>query len=230
MSTPSSPEPAPDAPASPVTGRGDPAPEIEHDLAIRAAAERLGQEFTGIGAETIESFLETSYEHFAAGARIPTFLPLMAERFSRQRLRALARVESERDRPTVLFLCPDNAGRSLLALGLFERLAGDGAVGWSGGADPATDVDGGVAAAMGERGIDLAEEFPKPWTDEIVEAADVVVTIGGVTAPELHGRRYEAWDLPDPGGQDLDTVRTIRDETELRVRDLLARLGVGVSA
>ncbi|WP_420810535.1 three-helix bundle dimerization domain-containing protein [Jiangella aurantiaca] len=224
---PSSPEPVPE---SPVTGPRDPALEIEHGLAMRAAAERLGKEFTGIGAETIESFLETSYEHFAAGARIPTFLPLMAERFSRQRLRALARVEGARDRPTVLFLCPDNAGRSLLALGLFEELAGDGAVAWSGGADPATDVDAGVATAMGERGIDLADEFPKPWTDEIVEAADVVVTMGGVTAPELPGRQYEHWDLPDPGGQDLDTVRAIRDESEQRVRDLLARLGVGVKA
>ncbi|RIQ30904.1 arsenate-mycothiol transferase ArsC [Jiangella rhizosphaerae] len=206
------------------------APAIDRDLALRLAGERLGKEFTGIGRETIDSFLETSYEHFAAGARIPTFLPLMAERFSRQRLRALARVEREQDKPTVLFLCPDNAGRSLLALGLFEHLAGDGAVGWSGGADPATDVDAGVAAAMDERGIDLADEFPKPWTDEIVEAADVVVTMGGVTAPELPGRRYEHWEVPDPAGQDLDTVRVIRDETEQRVRDLLARLGVGVDA
>lgn len=223
MSLPTSPEPVPD---SPVAGPGDPAPEIERDLALRAAAERLGKEFTGIGQETIEGFLETSYEHFAAGARIPTFLPLMAERFARQRLRALARVEGEQDKPTVLFLCPDNAGRSLLALGLFEELSGDAAVGWSGGADPATDVDAGVAAAMGERGVDFADEFPKPWTDEIVAAADVVVTIGDVQVPELPGRRYEHWDVPDPSGQDLDTVRTIRDETEQRVRDLLARLGV----
>jgi arsenate reductase len=208
-------------PSSPET------PAIDRDLALQLASERLDKEFTGIGRETIDQFLTTSYGHFAADARIPTFLPLTAERFARQRLRALARVEGERDKPTVLFLDPDNAGRSLVALGLFEDLAGDGAVGWSGGADPATDVDAVVAVAMRERGIDLVDEFPKPWTDEIVDAADVVVTMGGVTAPELPGRQYEDWDLPDPAGQDLDTVRAIRDQTEQRVRELLARLGVG---
>jgi protein-tyrosine-phosphatase len=202
------------------------APVIDRDLALRLAGERLDQEFTGIGRETIDQFLETSYEHFAAGARIPTFLPLMAERFARQRLRALARVEREEKRPTVLFLCPDNAGRSLLALGLFEELSGDGALGWSGGAEPALDIDPAVTDAMRERGVDLADEFPKPWTEEIIDAADVVVTMGGVTVPERPGQRYEQWDLPDPAGRDLDAVRAVRDQTEQRVRDLLTRLNV----
>lgn len=208
--------------STPTTG----APGIDRDLALRLAGERLDTEFAGIGRETIDRFLETSYEHFAADARIPTFLPLMAERFSRQRLRALARVERERDKPTVLFLCPDNAGRSLLALALFEELSGDGAVGWSGGAEPALDVDPAVAEAMGERGIDLADEFPKPWTEEIVGAADVVVTMGDVRLPERPGQRYEHWDVPDPAGRDLDTVRAVREQTEERVRDLLTRLNV----
>lgn len=219
-----------DVPESPVTGPGDPARELERELAMRGAAERLSSEFTDLGRETIDSYLETSYEQFAAGARIPTFLPLMAERFSRQRLRALARVEREHHKPTVLFLDPDNAGRSLLALGLFEELSGDGAVGWSGGAEPALDIDPGVAEAMAERGIDLADEFPKPWTEEIIRAADVVVIMGDVTVPELPGQRYEHWDVPDPAGQDPDTVRAIRDQAEERVRDLLTRLTAGVSA
>lgn len=220
MTTPS------DAPASPVTGPADPATAVDRELAMGAAAERLDEEFTGIGRETVDRFLETSYDHFAADARIPTFLPLMAERFARQRLRALARVEREQDKPTVLFLCPDNAGRSLLALGLFEKLSGDRAVGWSGGARPSVDIDPVVAEAMGERGIDLTDEFPKPWTDEIIEAADIVVSMGDVTVPELPAQRYEHWDLPDPAGRDLDTVRDIRDRTEEKVRDLLTRLRV----
>ncbi|TDC48377.1 low molecular weight phosphatase family protein [Jiangella ureilytica] len=212
--------------STPTTG----VPGIDRDLALRLAGERLGKEFTGIGRETIDQFLETSYEHFAAGARIPTFVPLMAERFSRQRLRALARVEREQDKPTVLFLDPDNAGRSLLALGLFEELSGDGALGWSGGAEPALDVDDGVTEAMRERSIDLGDEFPKPWTEEIIQAADVVVIMGGVAVPELPGQRYEHWDVPETAGRDLDGVRAVRDGIEEKVRDLLTRLGVGVSA
>ncbi|MBB5790598.1 low molecular weight phosphatase family protein [Jiangella mangrovi] len=204
------------------------APTIDRDLALRLAGERLDTEFPGIGRETIDSFLETSYEQFAAGARIPTFLPLMAERFSRQRLRALARVEREQAKPTVLFLDPDNAGRSLLALGLFETLSGDGAFGWSGGARPALDIDPGVADAMSERGIDLGDEFPKPWTDEIIQAADVVVIMGDVAVPELAGQRYEHWDVPETAGRDLDAVRAVRDDLEENVRDLLNRLDVGV--
>ncbi|PZF79307.1 three-helix bundle dimerization domain-containing protein [Jiangella anatolica] len=222
--------PTPDIPESPVTGPGAPPTEIEHGLAMRAAAERLNGEFTEIGRETIDRFLETSYEQFAAGARIPTFLPLMAERFSRQRLRALARVEREQDKPTVLFLDPDNAGRSLLALGLFEWLSGEYAVGWSGGAEPALDIDPGVAEAMNERGVDLGDEFPKPWTEEILDAADVVVIMGDVTVPERPGQRYERWDVPETAGRDLDGVRTIRDGLDEMVRDLLTRLDVGVRA
>jgi len=130
--------------------------------------------------------------------------------------------------PTVLFLCVHNAGRSQMALGWFNELAQGRAVAWSGGSEPAKEVNPSAVLAMAEVGIDIAREYPKPWTEEIVQAADVVVTMGcGDTCPFFPGKRYEDWDLPDPAGQDVEAVRPIRDEIERRVRDLLASLGAG---
>ncbi len=156
----------------------------------------------------------------------------MAERFARQRLRALARVEGQHDDglPTALFLCVHNAGRSQMALGFFQHLAGDRAVAWSGGSEPGVEVNPSAIEAMAERGIDISGEFPKPWTDEIVRAADAVITMGcGDACPVFPGKRYEDWALDDPAGQGVDAVRPIRDEIERRVRNLLEELGVPVS-
>jgi arsenate reductase len=133
------------------------------------------------------------------------------------------------ERPTVLFLCVHNAGRSQMALGWFTHLAGERAVAWSGGSEPADQVNPSAVQAMAEVGIDITHEHPKRWTDEIVEAADVVVTMGcGDTCPYFPGKRYEDWELDDPAGRGVDAVRPIRDEIERRVRDLLASLDVEV--
>ena len=124
--------------------------------------------------------------------------------------------------PTVLFLCVHNAGRSQMALGWFNHLAGGRAVGWSGGSEPGDKVNPSAVAAMAEVGIDIAREFPKPWTEEIVRTADVVITMGcGDACPFFPGIRYEDWQLEDPAGQGLEAVRPIRDEIEQRVRALL---------
>ena len=206
---------------------------IERDLALGIAADRLAEEFDGtFGHETISRFLESSYDQFAEQARVPTFLPLIAERFARQRLRALATVEGRHGEgvPTVLFLCVHNAGRSQMAMGFFAHFAGDRALAWSGGSEPGSQVNPAAVAAMAERGIDISGEFPKPWTDEVVRAADVVVTMGcGDTCPFFPGKRYEDWELEDPAGQGVESVRPIRDEIERRVRDLLASLDIAVS-
>jgi arsenate reductase len=131
------------------------------------------------------------------------------------------------DTPTVLFLCTHNAGRSQMALGYFNYLAGDQGVAWSGGSEPGHEINPAAVAAMAEVGIDITHEFPKPWTDEIVQAADVVVTMGcGDACPFLPGKRYENWELPDPVGQGIDAVRPIRDDVEARVRQLLVELGI----
>lgn len=205
---------------------------IEHDMALDLAARRLAEEYAGtFGPETIQQFLHTSFDQFAGRATVPNYLPLLAEQFARQRLKALAKVEGRGDDgvPIVLFLCVHNSGRSQMALGFLRHLAGDGAVAWSGGSDPASTLNPAAVAAMGERGIDITEEFPKPWTDEIVQAADVVVTMGcGDSCPIFPGKRYEDWDLDDPAGQGLEAVRPIRDEIERRVRKLLDQLDVPV--
>jgi arsenate reductase len=207
---------------------------IDQQLALTTAASNLAREFDGtFGVETIERFLHSSYDEFATRAAVKNYLPLLAERFARQRLRALAMVEGKHDSgvPVALFLCTHNAGRSQMALGFFTHLAGDAAVAWSGGSDPAGRINPSAVAVMAERGIDISGEYPKPWTDEIVRAADVVITMGcGDACPVFPGRRYEDWDLPDPAGKDIDDVRPVRDEIERRVRHLLTSLGVPASA
>ncbi|MDG4768250.1 arsenate reductase ArsC [Solwaraspora sp. WMMD406] len=133
-------------------------------------------------------------------------------------------------RPVVLFLCTHNAGRSQMALGFLTELAGERVVAWSGGSEPGHEVNPAAIAAMAERGIDISGEYPKPWTDEVVRAADVVVTMGcGDACPVFPGTRYENWELDDPAGQGVEAVRPIRDEIERRVRRLLAELPVPTS-
>ena len=203
---------------------------IDQQLALRTAATRLKDRFDGVfGTETIERFLFQSYDEFADRAAITNWLPLLAERFARQRLTALARVEGKSDdsRPVVLFLCVQNAGRSQMALGFFQHLAGEAAIGWSGGSEPSTHINPAAVAAMAERGIDIAEEYPKPWTDEVVRAADAVITMGcGDACPIFPGKRYEDWQVDDPAGLDVADVRPIRDDIERRVRALLETLQV----
>jgi protein-tyrosine-phosphatase len=127
----------------------------------------------------------------------------------------------------VLFLCVHNAGRSQIALGFLHHLAGDRAIGWSGGSEPGTEVNPAAVEAMAERGIDITGEYPKPWTDEVVRAADVVITMGcGDACPIFPGTRYQDWVIDDPAGQPVARVRPIRDEIERRVRQLLAELDV----
>lgn len=203
---------------------------IDHQLALRTAAERLAREFEGLyGAETIERFLITSYDQFASRSTVATYVPLIAERFARQRLQALATVDDLHNdgKPVVLFLCVHNAGRSQMALGFFQHLAGDRAVAWSGGSEPGNAVNPAAIAAMAERGIDISREYPKPWTEETVRAADVVIRMGcGDACPVFPGKRYEEWVLDDPAGLGVEAVRPIRDDIERRVRVLLYQLGV----
>jgi arsenate reductase (thioredoxin) len=210
---------------------------IDQQLALRTAATRLTAEFDGtVARETIERFLHSSYDQFAFLSTIPNFLPLLAERFARQRLHALAKVEGRMHgnstaKPAVLFLCVHNAGRSQMAMGFFGHLAGDRAVAWSGGSEPGSEINPSAVAAMAERGIDITGEFPKPWTDEIVRAADVVITMGcGDACPVFPGTRYLDWELDDPAGKAVEDVRPVRDEIERRVRTLLDELGVPAEA
>jgi len=127
--------------------------------------------------------------------------------------------------PEVLFVCVHNAGRSQMAAGLV-KLRSDGRVHVrSAGSDPGDEIDPAVVEAMADLGVDLSEEFPKPLTDEVVRAADVVVTMGcGDACPIYPGKRYQDWAVDDPAGQDVATVRRIRDEIDRRVQTLVAEL------
>jgi len=216
------------------TGYHRPDLSIDQQLALKTAAVNLQRRFDGVfGAETIDRFLHSSHDEFAGRAVVLNFLPLLAERFARQRLTALAKVEGKHDQgvPVVLFLCTHNAGRSQMALGFFTHLAGDRAIAWSGGTEPADRINPAAIEAMAERGINIAAEYPKPWTDEIVRAADVVITMGcGGACPVYPGRRYLDWTLDDPAGLDVAAVRPIRDEIERRVRALLDDLQVPTHA
>lgn len=132
------------------------------------------------------------------------------------------------DKPAVLFLCVKNGGKSQMALGWFKALGGDRAISWSGGSEPGKSLSATAVEAMAEKGIDITGEFPKPWTDERIRTADVVVTMGcGDTCPYYPGTRYEDWSFEVPDGLDgLDATRNVRDQIESRVRALLAELGV----
>lgn len=118
-----------------------------------------------------------------------------------------------------------------MALGFFTHHAGDRAVAWSGGSQPTAEVDPLAVQVMAERGIDISDEFAKPWSDEVARAADVIVTMGcGEACPLLPGQRYEEWTLPDPGGADVAEVRAVRDEVERRVLRLVDELGLSPAA
>ena len=127
--------------------------------------------------------------------------------------------------PTVLFLCVHNAGRSQMALGWFDHLAAGRATALSGGSEPADQLNPAAITVMSEAGIDITSNRPRRWNDADLEAADVVVTMGcGDTCPYVPGTRYEDWLLDDPAGQDLETVRRIRDQIRSRVEALLEEL------
>lgn len=199
-------------------------------LQIREAAERLERRFEGqLNTETIERFMNDSLDTLVSRAHTSTWVPLLAERFARDRLRALIRLESQNVtlKPSVLFLCVHNAGRSQMAAGWMRHLGGDDVDVFSGGSDPAESVNMAAVEAMAEMGIDIGGEIPQPWADEIVRAADVVVTMGcGDACPVFPGKRYVDWELEDPSGKTLEQVRPIRDDIERRVRGLMAELEI----
>ena len=131
------------------------------------------------------------------------------------------------DVPSVVFLCTHNAGRSQMAAAWARSLGGDRLEVFSGGSDPASEVNASAVEVMREVGIDIGGEFPKPWTDEVIQAADVIITMGcGDACPIFPDKRYEDWEVEDPAGQDVEHVRPIRDDIEARVKALLSQLGV----
>jgi arsenate reductase (thioredoxin) len=202
-------------------------------LTADATLTRLTDELTGRLAgfftrETIDRYVHESFIALASTATVGTHLPVLTERFATERLTALAQAEVviARDVCEVLFVCVHNAGRSQMAAGLMAHHGGNRVHVRSAGSRPAADIDAAVVAALAEVGVDLADAFPKPLTDDVVRAADVVVTMGcGDACPVYPGKRYLDWPVPDPAGLPLDEVRAVRDDVDARVRALLAELG-----
>lgn len=195
------------------------------DLSL--AVTRLCGEFPGVfSRETIERFIFESSTSLRE-ARVKSFVPLLAERFARERLQAVAQADGvvSKEVPEVLFVCVHNAGRSQMAAALLDRAAAGRVHVRSAGSTPADQIHPNVKEALAEIGLDISQEFPKPLTDEVVRAADVVITMGcGDACPVYPGKRYVDWDLADPAEKDLDGVREIRAEIEARIGALLAEL------
>ncbi|GGK92432.1 hypothetical protein GCM10007382_10830 [Salinibacterium xinjiangense] len=195
----------------------------------RVTADLSGR-FAGVfSPETVARYVQESYTLLAENGKAIRYLPSLASRFAADRLSALAKVESnDLDRtPEVLFVCVQNAGRSQMAAGILRHLAGDTVRVRTAGSDPASTVRSVIVAALDEIGVSIGGEFPKPLTDEVVRAADVVITMGcGDACPIYPGRRYLDWDVGDPVGLPIGRVRDIRDDIEARVRSLLATLQV----
>jgi protein-tyrosine-phosphatase len=194
---------------------------------VEKAADALEDEFAGtFSRETIARYIAESVD-LLGESKINVFVPVLAHRFARERLKALGQAEGliTKELPEVLFVCVHNAGRSQMAAGLV-KLRSEGRIHVrSAGSDPGEEINPAVIEAMEEVGVDMGEEFPKPLTDEVVRAADVVITMGcGDACPIYPGKRYEDWVLDDPHEQDLDAVRRIRDEVDAKVQRLVAEL------
>lgn len=162
-------------------------------------------------------------------ARFTDYLPVLVERFAEEQLRAAAQAAGRLAKPVpeLLFVCVHNAGRSQMAAALAEHLSGGRVHVRTAGSAPADRVNPVVVEVLAERGIDLTEAYPKPLTDDVVRAADVIVTMGcGDACPVYPGKRYEDWPVADPAGATPDQVRSIREDLQTRVSALLRELGI----
>jgi arsenate reductase (thioredoxin) len=207
---------------------------LMHD-ALEDATRALAGRFRGVfSAETVARVVQDSYQQLGERPTVgPNFMPIFVERFARERLEAVAQTEGliAKALPEVLFVCEHNSGRSQMAAALTHELSDGQVAVRSAGSHPTEKIDPIVVQAMSELGIDVRMEFPKPLTDEVVRAADAVVTLGcGDACPVYPGKLYEDWPVADPAGQPLDTVRRIRYDVHNHVTALLDELGIAIVA
>ncbi|MGC0144141.1 arsenate reductase ArsC [Pseudactinotalea sp. Z1732] len=201
---------------------------LRPDRVLDRIAQDLAERFASVfSPETVDRYVVESHAALARTSRVPTHLPALTARFAADRLHALARAEAvvPRDVPEVLFVCVQNAGRSQMAAGLLNRRAAGRVRVRSAGSAPEEAIHPSVVAAMAEVGVDLTAEFPKPLTDEVVRAADVVIAMGcGDACPVYPGKRYEHWPLEDPAEATVEEARRIRDVVDAHVRRLMTEL------
>lgn len=213
--------------------RGQPGLAYPEDY-LRRLATDLAAKFSGVfNTETVERYVLESYTALLRTSAVTAHLAVRTTRFANDRLTALAQAKGsiESPVPEVLFVCEQNAGRSQMAAIFANHLGGDHVHVRSAGSAPSRELNPTVTAVMAELGLDLAEEFPKPLTDDVVQAADVVITMGcGDACPVYPGKRYQDWDLTDPAGLPIEDVRRIRDQIKTHVEELLASLGAGTDS
>ncbi|HET7051327.1 MAG TPA: arsenate reductase ArsC [Solirubrobacteraceae bacterium] len=202
-------------------------PLLRHCL--EATAQRLSDEFRGVfSSETLFRYVGVAYEQVGDRPTVgPNFLPVIIERFAREQLWAIAQADGmiEKPLPEVLFVCEHNAGRSQMAARLTAHLSNGWIAVRSAGSHPEERIDPVVVEAMVEIGLDVSDEFPKPLTDAVIRAADVVVTLGcGDACPVYTGKRYQDWPVDDPAGMRLEVVRRIRYELYHHVWELIELL------
>lgn len=198
------------------------------DRALADVGASLAASFAGVfSLDTVHRYVRESYEVLHRQASAPQHLIVLTERFAADRLAALARADGliVSPVPEVLFVCTHNAGRSQIAAALLRRHAGHQVQVRSAGSQPAAELEVAVVEVLAELDADVLGAYPKPITDEVVRAADVVVTMGcGDACPIYPGKRYLDWNVADPDGLPLDDVRAIRDDIDLLVQDLLSEL------
>ncbi|WP_327396915.1 arsenate reductase/protein-tyrosine-phosphatase family protein [Streptomyces phaeochromogenes] len=203
-------------------------PPVLPDERLASGIARLALRYRGrFSPETIQRLVTDSYERLAEHARVRTHLVVLAEHLATDRLDALAHVEGAPGvgLTRVLFVCTHNAGRSQMAAALLAHRAAGRVTVSSAGTHPAAEVEPAVAQVLTEAGLDLTDAFPKPLTEEVVQAADVVITMGcGDACPILPGRRYLDWPITDPEGAPIAVVRGIRDEIDAHITELLDSL------
>jgi arsenate reductase (thioredoxin) len=198
------------------------------DHQLQTLSADLAQRFHGVfAAETVERYVFESYTALARTAKVTAHLPALTAKFAGDRLTALAQAQgaAPHDVPEVLFVCVQNAGRSQMAAALLDHHAAGRVHVRSAGSSPTEQIHPRAAEAMAELGLDLSGAFPKPLTDDVVRAADAVITMGcGDACPIYPGKRYQDWDLADPADASLEEARRIRDQIDTHVRTLLAEI------
>ena len=197
---------------------------------LKHLADELATKFEGIfNEETVERYVLESYTALLRASTVKAYVASRTIRFATDRLTALAQAKGafESPVPEILFVCEQNAGRSQMAAVITNQLAGGRVHVRSAGSAPSGELNPTVVEAIAEIGLDISHEFPKPLTDDVVQAADVVITMGCGDACAIYpGKRYLDWELDDPAGLPLDGVRRIREQITGRVQALLAELNV----
>jgi len=203
---------------------------LDQEQAYDRIVEELAYRFSGVFAkESIRAAVLASRTDLEQAATITDYLPLLVNRFAHEQLMAGAQAEGKIAKPVpeLLFVCVHNAGRSQMAAALAEHLSDRRVHVRTAGSEPADTVNPDVVQVLAERGIKLSGAYPKPLTDSVVMAADVIITMGcGDACPVYPGKRYEDWPVADPHGQPLEAIRDVRDDIQTRVSRLLRSLGI----